>query len=267
MREQEIASQRQGLVLGREVVVLEECRSTQEEAMARAAKGAPHGTLVVARRQTHGRGRRGRSWLSPEGGLYFSLLLRPSSLDPEHLPRLTPLAGAGVLEGIASLGVPAFIKWPNDVLIPARTAGPLGAFRKVAGVLVELHTTAHRVEAAILGAGVNVRPPPGGFSKEIRDLAGALSDAGVTAPPEEVLLALLTTLQVWLERPEDDARFSTCLEHLRKSSATLGRPVRIEKDAKVVSGIAEDFDADGALLVRSEDGTLHRVVAGDVWPA
>lgn len=263
----ESISRREEGALGSEVSVLDTCATTQFEARQRARSGAPHGALVIARRQEQGHGRRGRAWFSEPGGLYFSLVLRPTGLEPRLLPRLTLLAGAGLLDGLLELEVDALIKWPNDLLIPAASAGPLGAFRKVGGVILEPLLSGDVVEAAILGVGVNVRPPRGGFPEELTDIAGTLADAGVSAAPEEVLHVLLDGMEPWLEHPEDDAHFERCLEHLRERSASVGRPVRVDANGQSVTGLAEGFDSDGALLVRKDDGDLERVLIGDVWPA
>ena len=263
MNADEIAERRAGCSLGHEVVLLERCSSTQSEAQARAHRGAPHGTLVLARSQSEGRGRRGRTWLSKEGGLYFSLVLRPR-VAVERLPRLPLLAAAGLLEGLDSLGIDARVKWPNDVLLPVREAGPLGPFRKVAGILAEPALRNGAVDAVILGIGVNVHRPADGFPPDIADIAGALDDAGPVRDRDAVLLVLLEPLERWLEAPYDDGRFAACRALLSGRSATLGRRVRVPEEG--LFGIAEDIDAEGALLVRSDDGALHRVVAGDVLP-
>lgn len=242
---------------------LEECASTQAEVQRLASEGAPHGTLVVARRQTAGKGRSGRSWLSAEGGLYLSLLLRPT-LAPDKLPRLTLLAGAAVVDALLASGAEVYAKWPNDVLVRAASDGPLGPFRKVCGVLVEGVLGPKGIEGAVLGVGLNLVPPAGGFPADIAAVAGALSDVGVTLSREGALGALLLHLERRLADPADDAAFAAALDVLRARSATLGRDVEARDDD--VRGRAEDLDTDGALLVRTASGALVRVVAGDVWP-
>lgn len=249
--------------LGEPATFLEECASTQAEVQRLASEGAPHGTLVVADRQTAGRGRSGRSWLSGDGGLYLSLLLRPR-LAPEKLPRLTLLAGAAIVEALALAGADVYAKWPNDVLVPAAEAGPLGPFRKVCGILVEGVAGKQGIEGAVLGVGLNLVRPPGGFPDDIARLAGALSDVGLVLQRDEALRAVLATLERRLADPADDEAFAAALNVLRARSATLGRPVEVRDER--VRGVAEDLDDDGALLVRSDEGGLVRVVAGDVWP-
>lgn len=251
-----------GLALGHRVIALEECASTQLEAQKLAAEGAPHGTVVVARRQTAGRGRSGRQWLSEEG-LYLSVVLRPK-LSPERLPRLTLLAGAGVLDALLALGSEVYAKWPNDVLIAANSDGPLGPFRKVCGILVEGVMGPRGIEGAVLGVGVNLVNPPGGFPEELRLLAGAVSDVGPVLSRDDALRAVLTRLQERLSQPNDDGAFAAALDRLRERSATLGRRVEVRDDG--VRGVAEALGDDGALLVRTDEGELVRVIAGDVWP-
>lgn len=242
---------------------LDECASTQIVAQRLASEGAPHGTLVVARRQTAGKGRSGRTWLSEEGGLYLSLVLRPV-LPPEKLPRLTLLAGAAVVDALLARGADVYAKWPNDVLVPASEPGPLGPFRKVCGILVEGVIGRSGIEGAVLGVGLNLVRPLGGFPEDIAALAGALSDVGLVLERDEALRAVVAGLERRLAEPADDDAFAGALEQLRARSATLGRPVEVRDER--VRGVAEDLDHDGALLVRSDDGALVRVVAGDVWP-
>lgn len=242
---------------------LEECASTQAEVQRLASEGAPHGTLVVARRQTAGKGRSGRGWLSEEGGLYLSLLLRPR-LAPEKLPRLTLLAGAAVIDALLASGGDVYAKWPNDVLVPCAVEGPLGPFRKVCGVLVEGVLGPKGIEGAVLGIGLNLVRPAGDFPAAIASVAGALSDVGIALSRDDALRLLLLHLERRLADPADDAGFAAALEVLRARSATLGRDVEARDDD--VRGRAEDLDTDGALLVRTASGALVRVVAGDVWP-
>src|SRR5690606_523786 len=145
-------------------VELSDCGSTSDVAMALAGAGAPHGTVVIARAQRQGRGRLGRRWYSPPGErLYLSLLLRPA-LPAAAIPPITLAAGVAVAEAAAELGAAPRLKWPNDVL----TAGG-----KLAGVLTETTSRGDRVEAAVVGVGVNVRTAE--FPPELRGVATSLA--------------------------------------------------------------------------------------------
>ena len=244
-----------------DVVRFDEVTSTQDVARDLVAAGrGKHGTCVVARVQTAGRGRRGRAWLSADGALAVSLIVEPACALVDA-PKLTLAAGAGLLRACDAVGVDAFVKWPNDVVIGGAPAtGKLGPFRKVAGVIVEVaETRGDRLTRCILGAGVNVRAPAGGWPDDIADTAGALADAGFTGDADDVLQAF----RVHVPRALDDALadFDATLAALARRSATLGR--RVEVDG--VTGVARGFAADGALLVVDDGGVEHVVRAGDVW--
>lgn len=143
--------------------------STQDEAKDRAARGAPEGLIVVADRQVAGRGRRGRVWSSPAGGLWFSILLRPV-VPPERAPTLALVAALDWAETLIARGIPAVVKWPNDVWAEGK---------KIAGILTEMALEPDRVQWMVLGVGVNVnnRPPalPDTAAASVREWVGPVS--------------------------------------------------------------------------------------------
>ena len=206
--------------------------STNERARELAALGAPHGTLVTASRQTAGRGRQGRSWVAPDGrGLLCSLLLR----DP---PRLLPLA-AGV--AVASVvGVPALVKWPNDVLVDGR---------KVAGILVEGRP---QERWAVVGIGLNVALQPEDFPPELRETAGTLGHGPEAIEP--TLERLLEALEHWITASPEDV-----LEAFRTRDALLGRAIRWAGG----EGRAAGVDPEGRLMVQTRQGRMT-LEAGEV---
>ncbi len=206
------------------VIHLEECESTQIEARKLALEGAPAGLVVVARKQTAGRGRQGRAWLSTEGALTFSMVLRPNPLTP----RITLTAGVAVLEALDELGVHCQLKWPNDVMLEGK---------KLAGILTEAFSP-----IVILGIGLNLTTHPADVNATSIDL-----------PRELVLAALLRHLP----GPDD---FDYVLATARKRSATLGREVTTSDGTH---GLAVDLDPDGALLVETAT-CLVTVRAGDL---
>lgn len=249
------------------VVRLDDVDSTQRVAKELARDGAAHGTCVVAKSQTAGRGRLGRSWVAPKDGLFVSFVLRPG-IRAAQAPRIALTAAHGLLHALRSLGIDAHIKWPNDVVIPRPDApiGPIGAFRKVAGILVEtVAMTAHSLDCAILGIGVNVRAPDGGFGSELDLTAGALADGGYAGEREEVLQAVLQHVVPAIDEGVTDVGFVAVLASLRQHSATLGNRIQVEIDGQKRAVQAVDLDVDGALVVRDDDGQDHTVRAGDVW--
>jgi len=240
--------------LGQVLHCREDLPSTNDLAKELAEQGAAHGEVVVAERQTAGRGRRGRSWSSPAGkNLYLSVVLRPD-LPPQRAAELTLVASLAVCDACRQAGVDAAIKWPNDVLVGGR---------KVAGILTELAAEPDEVHWVVVGIGVNLNASRDDFPDELRETASSLAlERGQPVPRALFTAALLSLLEQWLDRHAEEG-FAAVRQAWRERSATLGREVRVEAGGAEVGGVAEDLDETGALLVRGEGG-LVRVVAGDV---
>jgi BirA family biotin operon repressor/biotin-[acetyl-CoA-carboxylase] ligase len=228
--------------------------STSDHLKELAERGAVHGEVVVAECQTAGRGRRGRAWASPAGrNLYLSVLLRPQ-LPPQRAPELTLVAALAVCDACRQAGVEASIKWPNDVLVGGR---------KVAGILTELSAEPDQVHWVVLGLGVNLNAAEDDFPDELREVATSLAlERGQPVPRALFAAALLAVLEQWLERHAGEG-FAPIRSAWRERSSTLGQEVRVEADGGEVTGVAEDIDEAGALLVRHAGG-LARIVSGDV---
>ena len=240
--------------LGQTLHCSEELPSTNDRARELADAGAAHGEVVVAESQTAGRGRRGRAWASPAGrNLYLSVILRPN-LPPQRAPELTLVASVAACDACRKAGVEVGIKWPNDLLVGER---------KVAGILTELSAEPDLVHWVVLGIGVNLNSGSGDFPADLRGVATSLSiERGQPVPRALFAAALLSELEQWLDRHAADG-FGPVREAWRERSVTLGREVRVDADGGEISGVAEDIDASGALLVRGRAG-LVRVVSGDV---
>jgi BirA family biotin operon repressor/biotin-[acetyl-CoA-carboxylase] ligase len=216
--------------------------STNDWAKALAAAGAPEGTLCAAEAQTAGRGRRGRTWLSPAGGIYLSLILRPP-LPPAAIPRITLMAAVAVARAI---GPEAEIKWPNDVLVGGR---------KVCGILCELRAEDDLVDAVILGIGINAQDRP---ELQAVPTAAALR----TADRAGLLRAVLAQLDACYETLLAGG-WPDLLAEWRRRSCTLGRAVTVSGAFGEASGLAADVDGDGALLLQTAAG-VRRFLAGEV---
>ncbi len=238
--------------LGAPRVDLQRCGSTNDEAAARARAGAAHGTVVIAREQSAGRGRQAREWHSPAAdNLYLSCVLRPA-LAPRDVAPITLAAGVAVCEVVNSHGVRASLKWPNDVMVNER---------KVAGILTEMTTRGSQVEFAVLGIGVNVNG--GDFPPGLADIATSLRiERGHELELPALTRDLLVALEDWIE-----AFIAGGVEAIAAAwtgYADLSRRLRFEADGELIVGRASGLDRDGALLVVGDDGRRHRVVAGDV---
>jgi len=224
-----------------------EITSTMDAARELAKRGAREGTIVIAEVQTRGRGRLSREWLSPEGGIYFTLILRPR-ISPAYAPRINLMAGIAVAATIKELyGLKAELKWPNDVLI---------AGKKVCGILAEMDAETDVVNFVNVGIGINVNTSIPRFEKTATSLKDAL---GREISRKELLSALVVEIERWLPL----LMKADLLEEWRRLSATLGEEVRVTSLGEEVIGQAIDIDATGALLVKDKDGSLRTVLVGD----
>jgi BirA family transcriptional regulator, biotin operon repressor / biotin---[acetyl-CoA-carboxylase] ligase len=229
--------------------------STNEEAKRLARdEGAEHGTLVWAQRQEAGRGRRGRPWMSPEGNVYASIILRPSC-DTGTAAQLS-FAAAGALADALQPLLPEAIcccKWPNDVLIDDR---------KVAGILLESETDGSGgLEWLVLGIGINVQHYPTDAEFPATSL---LNEGGRLDQPGPVLVrfvqAFSTWYGVWLNEGFDRIR-----EGWLQTARGIGGPVTVRLEKQTLIGTFADLDSDGALLLDMASGERRRITAGDVF--
>jgi BirA family biotin operon repressor/biotin-[acetyl-CoA-carboxylase] ligase len=221
--------------------------STMDAARELAKKGAGEGIIVIAEVQTRGRGRLSREWLSPEGGIYFTIILRPK-ISPAYAPRVNLMAGIAVAATIKKLfGLRAELKWPNDVLI---------AGKKVCGILAEMDAEMDVVNCVNVGIGINANTSIPQFEKTVTSLRDVL---GRVISRKELLTALL----VEIERRLPSLMKADLLQEWKKLSATLNRDVRISSLGEEVIGQAIDIDATGALILKGKDGFLRTVLVGD----
>ena len=226
--------------------------STNDDARALARSGAPEGTVVVAARQSRGRGRFDRSWDSPSGGAYLSIVLRPAR-GPAEIGSLPLAIAVGVARGLERLGAHPQLKWPNDVLL---------AGRKVAGILLEMSGQADRVDWVVVGIGVNVGEAPEVGRAGVD--AAALSEQAPTITPAETAAAVLDEVAATYERWLAEG-FGALSEEFVERHALGGSEVdvRSPEGAVVASGVVAGIDAEGRLLVRTEE-SVRSFTSGEV---
>ncbi|MFQ5904417.1 MAG: biotin--[acetyl-CoA-carboxylase] ligase, partial [Candidatus Binatia bacterium] len=242
-------------VIGREIVYLPVIDSTNLLAKKLAAEGRPEGTLVLAEDQTQGRGRMGRSWVSPAGeNLLFSLILRPA-LQPVEVFRLTILSSWATAKAIASLlPLTPQIKWPNDILINDRKAG---------GILIEFAAEQDRVAFVVVGIGLNVNFDPC-THPELAEIATSLAkEEGRKVDRLALLVALLQGLDQGY-RLLKEQRFLSIWEEWQSLLMILGRRVRIISGEEIEEGSVEGVDENGALILTDLQGRRKRIYTGDI---
>lgn len=242
--------------IGRTIHFSRKVSSTNDWAKQLAAQGAPEGTVVIAATQTHGRGRLDRKWISPMGGLWFSVILKPevSVAKIAHLTFVTSLAVAKCLKDLYGLKVET--KWPNDVTIGGR---------KICGILGETSSTGEKATFVILGVGVNVNfDTEKIFPESIRLTTTSIEkELGRKVELETLLKALLEKLEKTLDLYVNEG-FMPVLSEWKKYAFFLGKEVEIVDREKKIKGTACDVAEDGALVLRFEDGSSRRVFAGDL---
>jgi len=241
-------------LLGRPCLVLDEVDSTNSEAMRRASDGAQEGLTVLADRQTAGRGRLQRHWHTiAEHTLAMSVLLKPP-LAPEKIPQISLLTAVALHNALSPLAPDIRIKWPNDILHHGR---------KMAGILTEMRAEPGRVQAVVVGMGINVNAPSGGWPEDITDIATDLGTAsGRTVSRMDIAVRILESMeQHYLDYLNDG--FDPVREQWWQAHAACRKPVRVHDGLRYIEGIAEALDEDGALLLRTHSG-IQRVVAGDL---
>ncbi len=241
---------------GHPIRYLQETDSTNDIARKAAAAGADKGTVVIAERQTKGRGRLGRSWISPPGiGLYFSVILSPE-LPAADLAKITLTTGVALCRAIRGYLDYPMLKWPNDLLLQGK---------KVAGILTETMPMQNSRPMVILGIGINVNHPKHGLPTELADTIGTIQAAyGKPLPRGELLERILRQNDELLDQAEREG-FSNILEEWRSYDACRMRYLSwLTTEGRVIRGLSRGIDDEGLLRIQDEEGKVHEVVSGDI---
>ena len=246
--------------LAKQIYVYEEIDSTNLEAGRIAHQGNfedtwQNGTLVIADKQTAGRGRRGRVWESPaDGNLFYSILLKPD-IAPDKASMLTLVMALSVAKGIEEVtGMPCAIKWPNDIVINRR---------KVCGILTEMEVDSNGIHHVIIGVGINVNMTD--IPQELSDTATSLTiESGQTVSRNGLLAAVLRCFEADYETFLLTEDLSELQERYQAHLINRNQMVRVLDPQHEFEGVAEGINAVGELLVRKTDGTVEAVYAGEV---
>ena len=238
------------------LVAFESVGSTMAEARALAEQGeeaAPDGTLVWAREQTDGKGRRGNRWESPKGGFYSSLIVRPD-VTPMRAAELGFVTGCAVFDTIGEVCEPGFecrLKWPNDILVNDG---------KIGGLLLETKGEAGKpVDWVIIGLGVNLRQHPADTAYPATDFVNEQQ----TIPDTVFLEAYARHFMEWAERWVTDG-FEAIRGHWRWRAKGIGKPITVRLGTETLEGVFEDIGDDGSLIL-DQDGRRRTITAGEVF--
>ncbi|MCD6327132.1 biotin--[acetyl-CoA-carboxylase] ligase [bacterium] len=236
------------------VTKFDEVSSTSDVAKQLATKGASEGTVVVASAQSAGRGRRGRAWFSPRGGLYFTILLRPN-VAPERLRLLAAASALAVFDAMAiSVGRRLLLKWPNDIYLEGK---------KVGGILIETKGSCARIDEAFVGIGVNLQRPEMVIPPEVMNSALWLSDCASEAPSREGLLADI--LRSFADRYKEllSSGAGAIAECYNRRLLLMGRKLNVRCDGKALVGICRGINEAGALMI-DDNGKDVSITTGEI---
>jgi len=244
--------------IGKEIYYFPELKSTNTIAKEKAlhkAEGINEGTLIIAERQSAGKGRLGREWFSPAGGIWLSIILYPQ-LSPSYISRITLMTAVAVVKAIKiCTQIKSQIKWPNDILINEK---------KVCGILTEMSAELDIINWVVVGIGVNVNIKQQEFPEDIRERTTSLKEV----LGKKVLRVKLA--QIFLQECEKyyeslkRRESSSILKEWKLYSHTLGRKIRVDMGERIITGEAVDINEEGVLILKKEDGELVEIISGTI---
>ena len=250
--------------IGRRIYRYQSVESTQTIALSLAEQETDnlHGTVIVSEHQTKGRGRMGRRWISPRGGIWLSIILQPKIETSQItvLPLLSALSVCDVIKKMTKLN--AKLKWPNDVVIDGR---------KVSGILLDVSTEADKINFVVIGIGVNLNID---IKKIHFDIAKSTGFYDITSLQNELhgkeiekfdfIQLLLEDIEKYVSQLENKGS-REIIKNCKEISDTLGKEVIVKQSTEILQGMAVDMDEnDGFLLIETPYGSIHKVVSGDV---
>lgn len=244
-------------IMGKSIELHQVIDSTNNRARELALEGADEGTLIIAETQLEGRGRLSRSWISPRGkGIWMSLILKPD-LSPDQAPHITAIAAVAIRKALnRATGLDIGIKWPNDIIIDGK---------KVCGILTEMHADIDRIYYVVVGIGINVNMTQEDFPVELSSTATSLRIAlGRNLDRRQLIALIMEEIEEIYYTYLENRDFKQILDLCRQYSVTLNRPVKVIGRDTSFEGFAVDFDEDGSLLVKKDDGNIIKVMSGDV---
>lgn len=240
--------------IGRNIIHLNESSSTNESAKDLSSSNVD-GTLIISNIQTNGKGRLGRVWTSPNGGIWMSLILKPE-IEPQDAHKITQIAAAALVITLENLPVNAKIKWPNDLYINGK---------KVAGILTEMKCDMDRIHHLIVGIGINANINKEDFNVEVKDIATSLSQELNKEINRNLLIAdFLNNFEKLYFPFIKENNFKKTIEICKEKSFIISKEAYLltfnKKERVQVIGI----DDEGQLIVKDENGIIKNVLSGEI---
>ena len=241
--------------MGNEILCFRKVFSTNSIAKFLANHNAKEGTVLISEIQTNARGRLGKKWESPDGGVWMSLILRPN-VPPARIGLITLATGVAIARAIRAFGVDAKIKWPNDVLIHGD---------KISGVLTEVNATFNEIDWIVVGIGIDSNLKLEDFSEEIRAGTTTLEEELPSKVDENELIAIFLNEFEEIYQLYKDGEVETILKEWRDLSDTIGKYVNItQTGGKITQGYVVGINNEGSLILERQDGTLEKIISGEL---
>ena len=241
--------------MGKEILCFRKVFSTNSIAKFLANHSADEGTVLISEIQTKARGRSGKKWEAPDGGVWMSLILRPN-VPTARIGLITLATGVAIAKSIRSLGVDARIKWPNDVLIHGK---------KISGVLTEVNATFNEIDWIVVGIGIDSNLKLEDFSEDIRIGTTTLTEELPTKVDENELIAVFLNEFEKVYKLYKDGEIETILKDWRDLADTIGKYVNItQTGGKITQGYVVGINNEGSLIIERQDGTLEKIISGEL---
>ncbi|WP_405324823.1 biotin--[acetyl-CoA-carboxylase] ligase [Methanobrevibacter sp.] len=241
--------------IGNEILCFRKVFSTNSIAKFLANHDAKEGTVLISEIQTNARGRLGKKWEAPEGGIWMSLILRPQ-VPPARIGLITLATGVAIAKSIRSLGVDARIKWPNDVLIHGK---------KISGVLTEVNATFNEIDWIVVGIGIDSNLKLEDFSEDIRIGTTTLTEELPAKVDENELIAIFLNEFEKVYELYKDGEIETILKDWRDLADTIGKYVNItQTGGKITQGYVVGINNEGSLIIERQDGALEKIISGEL---
>lgn len=241
--------------IAKEILCFRKVFSTNSIAKFLANHDAKEGTVLISEIQTNARGRLGKKWEAPEGGVWMSLILRPQ-VPPARIGLITLATGVAIAKSIRSLGVDARIKWPNDVLIHGK---------KISGVLTEVNATFNEIDWIVVGIGIDSNLKLEDFSEDIRIGTTTLTEELPSKVDANELIAVFLNEFEKVYQLYKDGEIETILKDWRDLADTIGKYVNItQTGGKITQGYVVGINNEGSLIIERQDGTLEKIVSGEL---
>ncbi len=240
--------------MGKDIHYFKEVDSTNDVAKYLAENGAEEGTVVVAEIQNRGKGRRGKTWISPPGGVWMSIILRPE-IPTSRAPQLTLVTGVAVAETLKKeLKLDVGIKWPNDILI---------GDKKVCGILTEVNANVNKINYVVVGIGIDMNVDVPLFPPDLQKGATSLKNELDTEINGAILVQKFLLNLEKLYSQFTSGKFPNILNEWRLLSKTIGSRVEVRTRGKTIRGDAVGINKDGILILELDDGSLRKIISGE----